>query len=150
MIPTIWTMLIGSSLLPMPYVWECSDDSPGDKNKRQDVKVRGLIMITVSIVNALLNGGNSREGIISVFLLSFNTSVAWFFMFFDYTIAWILIRRKIVEAPRVTWFDYLGKVGEVDNWKPWRNLTAKRRFWIRAGYFVVSTAVYVLYLVFRK
>jgi hypothetical protein len=139
-------LCLGSLLLTGPYFWEIGDDPRGDFNKRRDVWIRGAIMALVSLINALMNVRDNLTQSLYFFALSFNASLAWFFMFFDYTIAWILIRNKIVET-RISWFDYLGKVGDVDNWAPWRKLSQRQRFWIRVGYFVPSVAIYLWYVI---
>jgi hypothetical protein len=139
-------LCLGSLLLTGPYVWEVDNDGRGDFNKRRDIRIRGGLMGLVSLINALLNVRNNLAQSLYFFALSFNASLAWFFMFFDYSIAWILIRNKVVET-RISWFDYLGKVGSVDNWAPWRNLTQRQRFLIRLVYFLASIAIYTWYVI---
>lgn len=150
MIDTLASWLIGTVLVFfVAYAWEVSDDDHGDFNKKKDVVTRAVIMFITAALNAALNGRRLSSAL-WLLGISINASVAWFFLLFDYTIAWILIRNKIVELKGVSWFDYLGKVGQVDNWGPWRNLTQKRRLWIRVGYFVISMALYIAYIICRS
>lgn len=141
------SLIIGSILLFGPYLWEIGDDPLGDLNKRRDVWIRGGIMGLVGLINTLLNVRDNMVQALYFFALSVNASLAIFFLLFDYTIAWILIRNKIVGLKNLSWFDYLGKVGEVDNWEPWRKLSGRARFWIRVAYFVVGVGIYVYYVV---
>jgi len=147
MIDNVSSWILGTILVLLgAFVWELSDDAHGDFNKRGDVRARAVIMFLTSSLNALLNG-KTAAGMVMLFFISLNASVAWFFMFFDYTIAYILIKNKVVGLKNVHWFSYLGKVGQVDNWRPWRNLTQWQRFWIRIGYFLASMLIYILYAV---
>lgn len=140
-VDTTASLIVGTLILTLPYFWEASDDRLGDFNKRRDVWIRGVLTLCVSLVNTILN---ARNWVVCL-ATSLNLSVAWFFMFFDYTIAWILIRNKIVEGRGVSWFDYLGKVGRVDNWTPWRGLSQAKHFWIRVAYLAAAVILYALF-----
>lgn len=138
---------LGIILLFGPYVWECIDDKDGDLNKRQDLYIRAAAMITVSVFNGVLNFKNIFIGIASSFLLSWGIH----FMLFDYTIAFILIKRQVVELKNIHWFSYLGKLGAWDNWSPWRNLTQRNRLLIRLGFLIITAGLYLIaYLTWKN
>ena len=137
MINTTATQILGFILLFGPYVWESMNDKRGDFNNRFEVWFRGLLMALVSAVNVALN-----ELTFIFFLRSVNMSFAIFFLLFDYTIAFLLIKNKIVELKGAFWFTYMSKVKKVDTWKPWQTLDPWTRFVIRFSYFSAALLIY--------
>lgn len=137
MIDTLASQIIGFSLQGAPTVWELMNDAHGDHNKRFDIKVRAALMAGVALVNSAINDWR-----LVFFLVSLNLSLAFFFMFFDYTIAMLLMKNKVVEGGRGRWYDYLSKVKKVDNWKTWAGLDYWTRFMIRFAYFSGSVVLY--------
>jgi hypothetical protein len=120
-----------------PYIWESMNDDKGDFNARFDIWLRGLLMVLVATLNVAMN-----ELTITFFLRSLNMSLAIFFLLFDYTIAFLLIKNKIVEVKGAFWFTYLSKVKQVDKLKAWAGLDAITRLMIRLAYFTLSLLIY--------
>lgn len=137
MIDTLATRIIGFALLFGPYIWEVVNDQFGDFNKRFDFYIRCVLIVFVASANAFMNDLN-----IWFFVWSANLSIAIFFMFFDLTIAFLLIKNKIVESQTARWYAYLSKVKEVDKWKFWAGLHYWPRFLIRLTYFLTSLFFY--------
>ena len=129
-------MILAILLLSSPTVIELYGDRHGDFNKKEDVIYRFLFMTGFSILVWIILKFNV--------LIAFNLSIAIHFAFFDYIIAYILIKNGIIEPPRgvrLHWFTYVGKSGVVDNFKFWRNMRCGWRFAIRLTYLAVSLLI---------
>lgn len=125
--------LIGVLLTASPLAWELWNDRNGDAHvtrakvfepvqvlsKRIDFYARMMIAVGAGLVGEIALGLDFFE---VVFL-----SGAIHFAFFDYLIAWILIRKGVIKGH---WFSYLGKKG-FDNWGPWQRLSPFNRLVIR-------------------
>src|SRR5688572_21076350 len=137
MINTTATQILGLCLLFGPYIWEIMNDKRGDFNTKFDTWFRALLMAIVATINTAMNELTFRY-----FLKSLNMSFAIFFLLFDYTIAFLLIKNKIVELKGAYWFTYLSKLKKVDTWQPWQSLDPWTRLMIRAAYFVLALLIY--------
>lgn len=130
------TLLIAILLLSSPTAWEIWNDRHGDLNKVTDVAVRLTLMgVTALICDVWFS-----------LIASLNLSIAIHFAFFDYIIAYILIKNGTIEPPRgvrIHWFTYVGKSGVVDNFKFWRNMRCGWRFAIRLTYLTVSLLIFL-------
>jgi hypothetical protein len=120
--------------LPLAYVWESYNDRDGDLNKKIDVLWRGCLALFAGILNHVFNGVPYYIGTL--------LSVAIHFMFFDYTIVYIMAKRKVI-AGYVGWYEYLGKKGVVDNIPSWRNAHPTTRLIIRIAVFVPSLTWFI-------
>jgi hypothetical protein len=132
-------LIISLASLFAPTVWELSDDARGDHNKTQDVLLRCLIGLAAALLNFFLIG----KPILDSFLLS----MAIHFMFFDYAIAFILIRNGKLEPPRGVkyhWFSYVAKKGPIDNIGFWKRMEPKKKLWVRVGVVGVAILIYIL------
>ncbi len=118
--------IIGFALLFYPLAWELNNDKHGDdgyvkimghqvKNKTKDVYIRGLLMVSISGLNWMVNG--------KCFGCSLILTIGIHVMFFDYLIAYILGHHD--------WFSYLGQKSVVDNLPAWRSQSARNRFLLR-------------------
>lgn len=119
-------------ILSSPYIWEVINDRYGDLNKKIDVLWRVLIGAAASAFVWKFTGH-------SLWACAF-MCFAIFFLLFDYTIAAILIKNGIISTN--DWFGYMGKKGDVDNIKFWRNLSPGWRFAIRMTVFAIALIIY--------
>lgn len=118
-------------------IWEVWNDYDGDKNKPGDVWMRAFLLWIEAVALHLITNGN--------ILLAFNLSIAFFFLIFDYTINYVLIKNGTLEPPRGVryhWFSYSGKSGVIDNLKFWRNMNPWVKLIIRMCYFILSLILY--------
>lgn len=73
-------------------------------------------------------------------------SVAIHFLFFDYSIQYILIKNGTLEPPRGVkyhWFTYQAKAGVIDNIGLWRNMNPWVKLCIRVGYFTMALMLFL-------
>lgn len=115
-----------------PYLFEVWNDREGDLNKVLDVFVRIAISVIVCVINYLATS--------HPFFASGLMCFAIFFLLFDYTINAILIRNKVIDSN--DFFSYMGKKGDVDNIKFWRNMHPGWRFAIRMGVMAIAIVIY--------
>lgn len=137
MTPTL--QILSFILLSVPTAWEIWNDRKGDLNKSEDVFFRVLIIAVVSTVNVLLFD--------VPYFASLLLSLAIHFAFFDYIIAYILIKNGTIEPSRgikLHWFTYVAKSGVVDNLKFWRNMRCGWRFAIRLTFLAVSLLIFFI------
>ena len=126
-----------------PVAWETRDDRKGDKDKAKDAFTRSLMAVVSAFVNHVSGTVN--------FWIALNMSAAFFMMFFDYLVNYVLIRNETIEQTtdkRRHWFTHIGEKG-FDGIKFWRNLGPWGRFYVRLGYFLVSLFIYLHYGLFR-
>lgn len=124
--------------MALPTVWELWNDRRGDLNKFED----GIWRVTIAAVASIIVK-HSALG----FLAAFNLSMAIHFMFFDYIIAYILIKNGTLEPPRGVkyhWFSYTAKSGVIDNLKFWRNMNPWLKLGIRVAYFIISITLFII------
>lgn len=127
---------ISDLLLTAPTIWEHENDREGDLNKREDVPVRITIGLFVAAVGIFFDRN---------IIFGFNLSMAIHFMFFDYWIAYTLLKNKIIEPKRgekLHWFTYTAKDGFVDNISWWKKMHPVLKLMIRIFYFVGSILIY--------
>jgi len=134
---TFWLIgiIIAVSSLFYPYVWECFNDRNGDPNKKIDVLYRAALMLFAGILCHIFIGVMFYKGAI--------LSGAIHFQLFDYTIAYILIKRKIIETPGATWYNTLGKKGTIDSLNIWKRFSPHARMIVRV---CVSASALTLFL----
>lgn len=147
MINSILSNIIGLALLIVgAAAWERYNDRNGDLNKQEDIYYRSALCILAALINTLLNNPfcDDWRRTIAFLILSLNVSVAGFFLIFDYWINYTLIKRGVIETSGAHWFSYL-RSGGFDAWQPWRNLSPKTRFIIRASYFVLALTAYFIW-----
>lgn len=113
-------------------IWEVWNDKFGDTNKSYDVAMRTLLLIAESLFIRLI--------IHKPFLTCLLLSTAIFFMFFDYLVAYVLIRNKVIEGSH--WFTYTAKKGLFDNMKWWK-FSPWIRLGIKLAYFFVSLVLFI-------
>jgi len=134
MIPHIIAILC----LLVPTGWEVFNDRKGDFNKIQDIFVRYGLGILAGVINFFWLTG---KPVFDSLLLSMGIH----FAIFDYAIAYILIKRGVIEPPRGVkyhWFDYLSTKNPFDNhWKFWNKWT---RFSIRVAVLAVAIVIYII------
>lgn len=133
--------MISILLLSLPLIWELWNDRNGDSHisrgfiklpsKKVDVIVRVILAFLVSLINYILY---DKEIIKSISL-----SGAIHFLCFDYLIAYILIKRKIIKGK---WWSYMGSKG-MDNIKLWKNIKPQYKFLIRLTIFVTILIFYL-------
>lgn len=97
-------------LLVAAIVWECLDDINGDtiKSNKKDVLMRSGFFLGAILYSWIWMG----NALLPSALMPF----AVFFAFFDYLVAYILIRRGVVEVPGAHWFSYLSGKKMFDQW----------------------------------
>lgn len=120
-------------------IWEVINDRHGDSNKQYDIIAR---LILIWIEAALLHFIFHKPLVDSLLL-----STAFFFSFFDYLIAYILIKNGTLEPPRgITyyWFDYIAKVGPFDNFKYWKELKPRTKLFVRVVVLIGAIIIYVV------
>ena len=75
------------------------------------------------------------------FWASLALSIAIHFAFFDYIIAYILIKNGTIEPPKGVeyhWFTYTGKSGVVDNIRLWREMDPWTKLMARLSLLTVA------------
>lgn len=127
-------------ILFAPYLWEVIDDRHGDLNKKIDVLWRVLIGAAASLFVWVMTGH-------SLWATGF-MCFAIFFLLFDYTIAAVLIRNKVIAAK--DWFGYMGKKGITDNIGWWRDMKPGWRFAVRFAVFAIALVFYFWFHVKHK
>lgn len=120
-------------------ILEVINDRDGDLNKGADVFVRLFFFAFEAwAVHFIFD-----KPAWAAFLLS----TAIFFLFFDYVIAYVLIRNGTLEPPRGVkyhWFSYVAKEGVIDNLKFWKSLKPGIKLGIRIAYFVLSLVLFLI------
>lgn len=119
-------------ILFAPYVWEVLNDRYGDLDKKLDVALRIAIGTVASIICWYFTGH-------SFFAAGF-MCFAIFFLLFDYTIAAILVKNKVIRPSK--WFEYMGESGDIDNIQWWRSMNPYLRFATRFAVFAVALIIY--------
>ena len=121
-------------LLCGAYVWEINDDRLGEneKDKGRDVYIRIGIAFVTAVVASLITRSHTV-------LSSLVLAGAIHFFCFDYTIAAVLISKKIIVGNP---FNYTGSRSKVDNWQLWRRRTAWQKFLIRLAVLIVAILLY--------
>lgn len=130
-------MILAFIILIIPTALELYNDRNGDTDKSFDVVLRVLLMLGAAAGCLALHFS---------FWLSLNLSVAIFFAFFDYIIAYILIKNGTLEPPRGVkyhWYSYTAKDGIVDNFKFWRKMKPGWKLTIRLAYFTASLLIFL-------
>lgn len=117
-------------------IWEVWNDKDGDFNKGNDIFVRLFLFLMEAMALVLITPWH--------FVACFMLSIAINFLTFDYIIAYVLIRNKVVEVPGAHWFSYMGKSGVVDNLKFWRGLNPWVKLLVRVGYFTLAITLIIL------
>ena len=123
-------IIISILFLFVPCIWECWNDRNGDLNKRIDLFYRGCLALCAGILCHFFINVPFYKGA--------ELSLAIHFLLFDYMIAYILIKRQVVEVAGTGWFEYLGYKGVVDNIRSWRGLAPAQRAAIRIVVFTAS------------
>lgn len=130
--------LFAFTVLCSALIHELANDAHGDNNKKMDVFVRGIICIAsgtfvwIAGVYHLIYDHGLWQSILM--------AIAIFIMFFDYMIAYILIKNKVIVGH---WFTYMGiSSGVVDRYKPWSSIPPIIKLVIRAAIFFTSLAIY--------
>lgn len=115
-------------------VW---NDRNGDLHKGADIIVRAALLIIEAFILHL----NLHKPFIDSLILS----TAFFFLLFDYLIAYVLIRNKVIE-PRIgyTWFNYQAKSGVVDNIPFWKRLNPWVKLGVRVVVFITAILIFIL------
>lgn len=121
-------------LLSIPTCYELWNDAKGDLNKKRDVIIRALLMVSAALLCWCLLHQN--------FFASLNLSVAIFFLLFDYLI--ILILNHNVYEKKVHWFSHLGTSSAIDKLSFWVKLGPWGRFGIRVLYFIGSIILFCM------
>lgn len=130
-------------LLLLPLIWELYNDRNGDAHttrgllkrynipsKKIDVIVRGGLDITIAfIVNKITN---------IPFVVCLGVTISNHIMFFDYLIAYILIKKGIIKGH---WYSYMGS-GEIDSNTIWKNINPHIKLVIRLIIFLTFTYLY--------
>lgn len=96
-----------------PIIWEWYQDRNGDKHPNYDWVLRGLLMLCVSVVVAIIHPAKN-------FWQAFVLSFAMFTVFFPYGINIIHYKRGVIENPK--WWSHLSKEAVPDKWLfpiPW-------------------------------
>jgi len=138
--------ILGAALLASPLVWEITNDKDGDAHitrakvfapyqilsKRIDVYVRVALIAVAAGFNYWVNGVSVSRSVA--------LALAIHFMFFDYGIAFVLIKRKIIVGH---WFTYLGSKG-MDNISAWRRMDPRLRLLARVLVFTGALTFYFL------
>lgn len=127
-------------LLFAPLIWEVNNDKNGDAHisrgpihlpsKKIDVFVRILIALIAGEITSILAGVPLSK---AVFL-----SGAIHFFFFDYIIAYILIKKGIIKGH---WYSYLGSKG-MDNTEFWKNLSPTNKFLAKLIILIIAIITY--------
>lgn len=136
----IFLDIIGIFILSIPLLWEINNDKNGDAHisrgflswtsKKVDVLARLALAFAGGAINTILNDINIYK---SVFI-----SGAIHFFFFDYIIAYILIKKGIIIGH---WFSYTGSKG-MDNTKLWKDLSPTRKFILKLIILIIAIIVY--------
>lgn len=119
-------------------IWEVWNDRKGDFNKGEDVFIRIIYLCGEAIIIGIIFN--------KPFIDSLLVSTSFFFLVFDYAIAYVLIKNGTLEPPKNVkyhWFSYQAKSGVFDNFKTWRNLSPWGKLGIKLGFFVVSMVIYI-------
>lgn len=118
-------------------LFETWNDRHGDLNKRADLVWRVILILAEA---GLLAWVLHKPFIDSILLSS-----AIFFMTFDYLVAYVLIKNKVVEPRRgttYTWWTYTAKKGFFDNIGLWRRLSPWVKFFVKLICLAIS--LYIL------
>lgn len=118
---------------------EIWNDRHGDLNKADDIWFRVPLLFIDAVILYYLNNKN--------IFICFNLSAAIFFLTFDYSIAYILIKNGTIEPPRgikYSWFTYVAKKGFVDNVPNWTDCNPWIKLGIRACYFTSALILYFI------
>lgn len=76
------------------------------------------------------------------FLQIVTLCVTMFILLFDYTVAYVLYRRKIISDPR--WWQKINKTSWPDNWAPWVKIGWKWRMAVKVLIFIGGEIIYWL------
>lgn len=132
MIYLIWAIRIS---LTAPLLWEIPDDAHGDLNKKRDVVIR----VMIAVASAFLNWVFGLSEIWSALLLS----LAIHFLIFDYWIAYLLVKNKVIRSQE--WFNVIGKKGVWDNIGWWNALGGWGKLAVRVIVFTMSLIAYIIW-----
>lgn len=120
-------------------IWEVWNDRHGDLNKGADVLIR---LILFGIEALILHWIFDKPHPDSLLL-----SAAIFFFTFDYAIAYVLIRNKVIE-PRIgggyTWFSYTGKKGFFDNIGIWKKAGPWLKFSVKLVVLITAIVIWII------
>jgi hypothetical protein len=116
-------------------IWEVWNDRNGDFNKSEDVFIRLALLCFEAVVLFMAFDKPLIDSLL------FSTAV--FFAFFDYLVAYLLIKNSIVETKQ-SWFEYLGKSSYMDKTPLWRKAGPWGRFFIKL---VVLLAAVIIFIV---
>lgn len=142
----IFLEILGLAALSFAYPWEVLNDKDGDahvsrgdwndkykfSSKTLDVWARCFFMVVASALNILFTQHN--------FFVSLFLAGAIHFLLFDYTITYVLIKRKILEGP-IKWYDYSNGKG-FDNYKWWTERSWQVRMSLKVVVFLVACVIY--------
>lgn len=120
-------------------LWETFNDRHGDLNKAFDVFIRVLLFTAEGVALHFIFHKPLQDCII--------LSASVFFLTFDYLIAYVLIRNKVVEPRRgttYTWFVYTAKKGAVDNIHFWKRMNPWVKLGVRVVVFIAAILIFIL------
>lgn len=138
--------VLAFALLCIPLVWETWNDRNGDAHvsrvgwnkdvqmlsKRVDVYARFIIAGVAAYANTFL--GHSI--IASIFMCG-----AIHFLFFDYIVAYILIKNRVIDHVYNRWWSVLGSKG-FDNFDWWKGKSWQVRMAIKIAVFIIACVIY--------
>lgn len=120
-------------------LWEVWNDRHGDLNKGADV----LIRVCLVLAEALAIHFIFVKPVVDCILLS----SAIFFMFFDYVVAYVMIKNKVVEPRRgttYTWWVYTAKEGFFDNIPLWKKAGPWIKFSVKLVVLITAIVIWIL------
>lgn len=120
-------------------IYEVINDRFGDKNKGFDVFIRMILFTLEAYILHLIFDKSVLVSLVIPF--------AVFFLVFDYWIAYVLIKNRIVEPPvgeKYHWFSYVAKKGWFDNLSFWRDTEPGFKLGMRIGFFIAAILIFVL------
>ncbi len=126
----------------LPTIFEVYDDRNGDKHSDSlDITIRGwnfLIYPLIAWAVIWVCFGYNPHSFIQIVILS----VTMFTLLFDYIIAYVLYRRKVISDPR--WWQKINKTSWPDNWTPWVEIGWQWRMIVKVLIFIGGEIIYWL------
>lgn len=114
-------------------IWETWNDRKGDFNKGFDVFIRVILFTLEAYILHLIFDKSVLVSLVIPF--------AVFFLTFDYLVAAVLIKNKVIVGH---WFSVTGKKGAVDNIGFWKRMNPWAKLGVRSVVFIATVLIFVL------
>lgn len=142
----IFVDALSLALLSVPLIWEVWNDKDGDAHvsragwneniqmlsKRVDIYARCVLCGAASMVNTFLG---------HPLLSSIVMCGAIHFLFFDYIVAYVLMKNRVIDHVYNRWWSVLGSKG-FDNFDWWKGKSWQVRMAIKVAVFIIACLIY--------